>query len=89
MPAFGVPGVTTERAATRGEVADAAARVRAAGRRPVLLAQSAEPLPRLTGRPARQVVDLDTEEHRRFLLGSPRSLIPLSVDLWLAEPDGP
>jgi hypothetical protein len=89
VPAFGVPGVATDRSATRGEVTDAVARVRAAGHRPVLVAQSPDPLPRLTGEPARQVVDLDTEEHQRLLRGSPRGLKPLSIELWLAEPDGP
>ena len=89
VPAFGLPGQATDRAATRGEVMDVAARVRAAGHRPVLVAQSAEPLPRLTDRPARQVVDLETAEHQRLLLGSPRALKPLSIELWLAEPDTP
>jgi hypothetical protein len=87
VPAFGLPGQATDRAATRGEVMDVAARVRAAGHRPVLVAQAAEPLPRLTDRPARQVVDLDTAEHQRLLLGPPRALSPLSIELWLAEPD--
>jgi len=87
VPAFGVPGVATDRTATRGEVLDAAARVRAAGHRPVLVAQSAEPMPRLTGRPARQVVDLDTTEHQRLLRHSPGELSPLSIELWLADPD--
>lgn len=85
--AFGLPGQATDRTATRGEVADVVARVRAAGRRPVLVAQSAEPMPRLTGQPARQVVDLDTEEHQRLLRQSPRDLSPLSIELWLADPD--
>jgi hypothetical protein len=89
VPAFGVPGVATDRAATRGEVADAVARVRAAGHRPVLVAQSAEPLPRLTGVPARQVVDLDSEEHQRLLRSPPRGTVPLSIELWMAEPDRP
>jgi hypothetical protein len=87
VPAFGVPGVATDRAATSGEVADAVARVRAAGHRPVLVAQAPEPLLRLTGQPARQVVDLDTAEHERLLRSSPRGLAPLSVELWLAPPD--
>jgi hypothetical protein len=70
-------------------VADAVARVRAAGHRPVLVAQSAEPLPRLTGTPARQVVDLDSEEHQRLLRSPPRGTVPLSIELWAAEPDRP
>jgi hypothetical protein len=89
VPAFGLPGQATDRSATRGEVTDVAARIRAAGHRPVLVAQSAEPLPRLTGRPARQVVDLDTAEHQRLLRSVPRELDPLSIELWLAEPDSP
>ena len=87
VPAFALPGLATDRSATRGEVMDVAARVRAAGHRPVLVAQSAEPLPRLTDRPARQVVDLDTEEHQRLLRRPPSELAPLSIELWLAEPD--
>jgi hypothetical protein len=87
LPAFALPGQATDRSATRAEVLDVAARVRAAGHRPVLVAQSAEPLPRLTGRPARQVVDLDTAEHQRLLLRPPGELVPVSIELWLAEPD--
>ena len=87
VPAFGLPGQATDRDATRGEVADVAARVRAAGLRPLLVAQSTGPLPRLTDRPARQLVDLDTAEHQRLLRRSPSGLAPLSIELWVAEPD--
>ena len=86
VPAFGVPAIETDRTATRAEVETALARVRAAGRRPVLVAQSGEPLPRLTGAAQRRVVDLDTWEHGRSLTGSPRGPEPLSIELWVAEP---
>jgi uncharacterized protein (DUF697 family) len=86
VPAVGVPGVETDRTATREEVDAALARIRAAVRRPVLVAQSDEPLPRLTGAVQRQVVDLDTVEHQRSLIGSPRGLAPLSIELWVAVP---
>ena len=33
-----------------------------------------------------QVVDLDTHEHQRLLIGSPRDLAVLTVELWVAEP---
>ncbi|HYT10269.1 MAG TPA: hypothetical protein VEL73_06365, partial [Mycobacteriales bacterium] len=68
--------------------ADAAvARVRAAGLRPVLVAQSGEPLPRLTSAVQRQLVDLDTLEQQRLLASSPRGLAPLSIELWTAAPE--
>jgi hypothetical protein len=86
VPAFVVPAEGTDRTATREEATTAVARVRAAGGRPVLVAQSGEPLPRLTSAPQRQVVDLDTWEHRRLLEGSPRGLAPLSIELWVALP---
>jgi len=81
-----VPGVETDLTASRGEVDAALARIRAAGRRPVLVAQSGEPLPGLTAAAQRQVVDLDTSEHQRSLTGSPHGLAPLSVELWVAVP---
>jgi hypothetical protein len=86
VPAFGVPGVETDLTASRGEVDAALARIRAAGRRPVLVASSGEPLPGLTAAAQRQVVDLDTSEHQRSLTGSPHGLAPLSVELWVAVP---
>ena len=87
VPAFGVPGDGSDDVATRAEVTDVAARVRAAGGRPVLIAQSGLPLPGLTGDPQRQVVDLDTQEHARLIMSPPRHLVPLSIELWRADPD--
>jgi hypothetical protein len=87
VPVFGVPGDGTDDVATRAQVADVAARMRAAGGRPVLVAQSGQPLPELTSRPQRQIVDLDTREQRRELMRPPTGLAPLSVELWRAEPD--
>jgi hypothetical protein len=86
VPAFGVPGRPSDRTATAAELAPALARVRATGQRPVLVAQSGEPLPKLTDAPQRQVVDLDTAELQRLLTGSPRDLASLSVELWVARP---
>ena len=63
------------------------ARVRAAGGRPVLVAESGEPLPGVTGKPRRQIVDLDTEEQRRELRHPGTGLAALSVQLWRADPD--
>jgi hypothetical protein len=87
VPAFGVPGDGSDDLATRAQVTDAAARVRAAGGTPVLVATDGRPLPELTGRPQRQIVHLDTEEQRRQLTHPPTGLAPLSVELWRAEPD--
>jgi hypothetical protein len=87
VPAFGVPGDGSDDVATRTQVAEVAARVRAAGGTPVLVAESGQPLAELTDRPRRQVVDLDTEEQRRDLLRPPTGLAPLSVELWRALPD--
>jgi hypothetical protein len=89
VPAFAVPGDGSDDLATPAQVADAAARVRRAGGTPVLVAQSGDPLPRLTGAPQRQVVDLDTEEHDRQLARPSDTLVPLSVELWRADPDQP
>ena len=87
VPAFGVPGDNRDDVATRAQVAAVAARVRAAGGSPVLVAQSGQPLPELTGNPQRQIVDLDTSEHRRQLMHPPTGLAALSVELWRADPD--
>ena len=87
VPAFGVPGLNNDDVATRTQVTDAAARVRAAGGIPVLVAQSGDPLPRLTDRPQRRIVDLDTAEHRRMITTRPTGLDPLSIELWRADPD--
>jgi hypothetical protein len=87
VPAFGVPGTGTDDVATRAQVADVAARVRNGGGTPVLVAQSGDPLPRLTSRPQRQIVDLDTHEQRRELAHPATGLTPLSVELWRADPD--
>jgi hypothetical protein len=86
VPAFGVPGDGTDDVATRAQVDDVVARVRAAGGTPVLVAQSGDPLPTLTGRPQRQVVHLDTHEQRRELAHPATGLTPLSVQLWRADP---
>ena len=53
----------------------------------MLVAQSGQPLPGLTDRPQRQIVDLDTQEQRRQLLQPATGLTPLSVQLWRADPD--
>jgi hypothetical protein len=87
VPAFGVPGTGNDDIATRAQVIDVAARVRAAGGTPVLVAQSGEPLPGLTSRPQRQIVDLHTQEQQRLLSKVPTGLTPLSVQLWRADPD--
>lgn len=86
VPAFGVPGLNNDDIATRAQVDDVAARVRAAGGVPVLVAQSGDPLPRLTDRPQRRIVDLDTSEHERRIARPPTALTPLSVELWRADP---
>jgi hypothetical protein len=87
VPAFGVPGDGSDDAATRAEVTEVVARVRAAGGTPVLVAQSGQPLPELTGKPPRRIVDLDTEEQRRELMHPSTGLAALSVELWRADPD--
>lgn len=86
IPTFGVPGKQTDKTATPAEVEPVLAKVRAAGQRPVLVAQSGEPLPKLTAAPQVQVVDLDTTEHERLLTTSPTTVAGLSVELWLARP---
>ena len=87
VPAFGVPGDGSDDGATRAQVAEVAARVRAAGGTPVLVAESGQPLPELTDEPQRQIVDLDTAEQRRELNHPATGLTGLSVQLWRAEPD--
>lgn len=86
VPAFSVPGNGTDDVATPAQVADVAARVRAAGGIPVLVAGSGDPLPGLTSAPPRRIADLDTAEHQRLLLSVPTGLTPLSVELWRADP---
>jgi hypothetical protein len=87
VPAFGVPGDGTDNIATKAQLDDVVARVRAAGGTPVLVAQSGQPLPGLTSSPQRQIVDLDTHEQQRLLTKAPTALTPLSVELWRADPD--
>jgi hypothetical protein len=87
VSAFGVPGDGSDDLATRAQVAEVAARVRAAGGTPVLVAESGDPLPELTGKPLRQIVDLHTEEQRRELRHPATGLTELTVQLWRAEPD--
>jgi len=87
IPTFGVPGQPTDDDATPAEVEAVAARVRAAGGHPVLVAQSASPLPGLARAPQRQVVGLATEEQSRLLTRPATDLVPLSIELWIAPAD--
>jgi hypothetical protein len=87
VPAFGVPGDGSDDLATGAQVSEVAARVRAAGGTPVLVAASGQPLPELTGRRQQQIVDLETTEQRRELMHPATGLAGLSVQLWRAEPD--
>jgi hypothetical protein len=87
VPAFGVPGNGSDDLATRAQVAEVAARVRAAGGVPVLVAQSGDPLPELTDRPQQQIVDLHTQEQRRELRHPATGLADLTVQLWRADAD--
>jgi hypothetical protein len=87
VPAYAVPGLPTDDTATRAQVDAAAAEVRATGKHPVLVAQSGEPLPRLTSEPQHQVAALDTHEHQRLLTTRPRDLAPLRVEIWVADAD--
>jgi hypothetical protein len=87
VPAFAVPGDGSDDVATRAQIDDVVARIRAAGGTPVLVAQSGQPLPGLTSAPQRQIVDLVTAEQQRLLTRAPTSTIPLSVQLWRADPD--
>jgi len=87
VPTFSVPGQPTDDTATPTQVEAVAARVRAAGGHPVLVAQSGSPLPGLARAPQRQVVALATAEHSRLLVHPADRLVPLSVELWLAPAD--
>ncbi|HEY7100458.1 MAG TPA: hypothetical protein VH573_02335 [Mycobacteriales bacterium] len=87
VPAFGVPGDSSDDVATRAQVAEVTARVRAAGGTPVLVAESGDPLPTLTDQPRRQIVDLHTQEQRRELRHPATGLTDLTVQLWRADPD--
>ncbi|HVQ90963.1 MAG TPA: hypothetical protein VMU51_07990, partial [Mycobacteriales bacterium] len=87
VPTYAVPGEPTDDTATPAQLAAAVTAVRAAGGRPVLVAQSAEPLPKLTHAPQRRVAALDTEEQQRLLTRPPRALAPLRVEIWVAPAD--
>ncbi len=87
LPTFGVPGEPTDETATAADLAPVVARVRAAGGRPVLVAQSGSPLPGLARAPQRQVVSLASAEHSRLLTRPADRLAPLSVELWVAPAD--
>ena len=87
LPAFGVPGDGSDDMATRAQVSEVVARVRAAGGIPVLVAASGDPLPSLTDQPQRQLVDLHTQEQRRELRHPATGLADLTVQLWRADPD--
>jgi hypothetical protein len=84
VPTFVVPADATDRDATRAEVEAVAARVRAAGRQPILVAQSGKPLPTLTAAPQRRVVQLQTAEHDRKLTRRPSRVAALQIELWVA-----
>jgi hypothetical protein len=87
VPAFGVPGDGSDDVATRAQVSEVVARVRAAGGIPVLVAASGNPLPKLADQPQRQLVDLHTQEQRRELRHPATGLADLTVQLWRADPD--
>ena len=87
VPAFGVPGNGSDDGASRAQVTEVVARVRAAGGTPVLVAVSGDPLPKLTDQPQRQLVDLHTQEQRRELRHPATGLADLTVQLWRADPD--
>jgi hypothetical protein len=87
VPAFGVPGDGSDDVATRAQVSEVVARVRAAGGIPVLMAASGNPLPKLADQPQRQLVDLHTQEQRRELRHPATGLADLTVQLWRADPD--
>jgi hypothetical protein len=84
VPTYAVPGEPTDDTATAAQVSEAAARVRAGGGRPVLVAQSGTPLPRLTAAPQREIVSIRTSEHERSLERTPKRLQPLTVEIWIA-----
>ena len=85
IPTFSIPSYATDRDATRYEVGKVAAQVRAGGRRPVLVATSGSPLPKLTSRPEHQVLLVTTSEHVRLLNRRPDGLTGLHLELWVAE----
>jgi hypothetical protein len=87
VPTYAVPGEPTDDTATPAELAAAVAEVRAAGGHPVLVAQSAEPLPRLSSAPQRQIAAVDTSEQQRLLARRPTRLAPLRVEIWVAPAD--
>jgi hypothetical protein len=87
VPTYAVPGEPSDDTASRDQVAAAVRQVRAAGRRPVLVAQSGGPLPQLTSAPQRQVADLSTTEQERVLTHRPTELTPLRVQIWVADAD--
>ncbi|HST63556.1 MAG TPA: hypothetical protein VLM05_00065 [Mycobacteriales bacterium] len=87
VPAFSVPGTGTDDVATRAQVTDVAARVRAAGGVPVLVGTAGDLLPGLTTQSQRQLVDLDSSEYQRLLLSVPRALTGLKIELWRANAD--
>jgi hypothetical protein len=87
VPTYAVPGEPSDDTASRDQVAAAVRQVRAAGRHPVLVAQSGGPLPQLTSAPQRQVADLSTTEHERVLTRRPTGLTQLRVQIWVADAD--
>ena len=85
IPTFSIPWYATDRDATPDEVNQVAALVRRGGRRPVLVATSGTPLPRLTTRPEHMALQLVTSEHVRLLMRRPSGLTGLHLELWTAE----
>lgn len=86
LPAFAVPAQADGGTATATQVAPVVTRVRSAGGRPVLVAQSGQPLPLLTGEPQRRLVRLDTVEYQRLLTRPARGGRRLQIELWIALP---
>jgi hypothetical protein len=89
-----VTGATSEADAARLTVEPArriAARISAAGGRPVLLAAEEQGLGTLRqlGLTPEVAVELDSTEDQRWLTRRPDGVAPLDVDVWLARPDGP
>jgi hypothetical protein len=87
VPTFSVPGQPADDDATPAQVRAVVARVRSAGGRPVLVAQSGVVLPRLARAPQRRVAALGSMEHSRLLVRPADRLVPLSVELWIAAAD--
>jgi hypothetical protein len=87
VPTYGVPGEPTDATATRAQVDAAVRQVRETGGHPVLVAQSAVPLPTLASAPQRRVAELATTEHERVLTQRPTRLAPLRVEIWVAAAD--